>query len=73
MPWHFKFGVGPFRFSQRLGRTQAQKRAAAKVRQQGAGARALAERDARVAEAMGREARTFMGLAACPMMAGLSP
>ena len=38
MPTYFRFGFGPFRFSQRLGRTQAQKRAAAKAqgqRQQG--------------------------------------
>lgn len=34
MPTYFRFGFGPFRFSQRLGRTQAQKRAAAKARQQ---------------------------------------
>jgi len=32
MPTYFRFGIGPFRFSQRLGRTQAQKRAAAKAR-----------------------------------------
>ncbi len=32
MPTYFRFGFGPFRFSQRLGRTQAQKRAAAKAR-----------------------------------------
>jgi hypothetical protein len=30
MPAYFRFGIGPFRFSQRLGRTQAQKRAYAK-------------------------------------------
>jgi hypothetical protein len=38
MPTYFRFGFGPFRFSQRLGRTQAQKRTAAKAqaqRQQG--------------------------------------
>jgi hypothetical protein len=34
MPWHFRFGVGPFRYSQRIGRTQAQKRAAAKAQAQ---------------------------------------
>jgi hypothetical protein len=34
MPTYFRWGVGPFRFSQRLGRTQAQKRAAAKAGQQ---------------------------------------
>jgi hypothetical protein len=32
MPSYFRFGIGPFRFSQRLGRTQAQKRAAARER-----------------------------------------
>ena len=30
MPSYFRFGIGPFRFSQRLGRTQAQRRAAAR-------------------------------------------
>ena len=30
MPFYIRFGVGPLRFSQRLGQTQAQKRAAAK-------------------------------------------
>ncbi len=64
MGTRFGFHIGPFYFSQRLGRTKAQKRAAAKARQQRAAARALAARDARVAEAMGREASTFMGLAA---------
>lgn len=39
MPTYFRFGVGPFRFSQRLGRTQAQKRAAAKARGQRQSAR----------------------------------
>ena len=34
MPTYFRFGFGPFRFSQRVGRTQAQKRAAAKARAQ---------------------------------------
>lgn len=34
MPTYFRFGFGPLRFSQRLGRTQAQKRAAAKAQQQ---------------------------------------
>jgi hypothetical protein len=34
MPTYFRFGFGPFRFSQRLGRTQAQKRAAAKAQAQ---------------------------------------
>ncbi len=34
MPTYFRWGIGPFRFSQRLGRTQAQKRAAAKAGQQ---------------------------------------
>jgi hypothetical protein len=34
MPSYFRFGIGPFRFSQRIGRTQAQKRAAAKARAQ---------------------------------------
>jgi hypothetical protein len=32
MPSYFRFGIGPFRFSQRLGRTQAQQRAAARER-----------------------------------------
>ena len=34
MPTYFRFGVGPFRYSQRLGRTQAQKRADAKAREE---------------------------------------
>jgi hypothetical protein len=34
MQTYFRFGFGPFRFSRRLGRTQAQKRAAAKARAQ---------------------------------------
>jgi hypothetical protein len=34
MPTYFRFGIGPFRFSQRLGQTQAQKRAAAKAQAQ---------------------------------------
>jgi hypothetical protein len=34
MPWYFRFGVGPFRFSQRVGRTQAPKRADAKTQAQ---------------------------------------
>ena len=32
MPSYFRFRIGPFGFSQRLGRTQAQKRAAARLR-----------------------------------------
>ena len=32
MPWRFGFRIGPFRYSERLGRTQAQQRAAAKAR-----------------------------------------
>ncbi len=32
MPAYFRFGIGPFRFSYRLTRTQAQKRAAARQR-----------------------------------------
>lgn len=32
MPAYFRWGIGPFRFSHRLGQTQAQKRAAAKRR-----------------------------------------
>ena len=64
MPTYVRFGFGPFRFSQRVGRTQAQKRAAAKARQQRAVAQALAERDAWVAESMAREARTYLGRAA---------
>ncbi len=40
MPARFGFHIGPFYFSQRLGRTQAQKRAAAKQRAQAAQARA---------------------------------
>jgi hypothetical protein len=46
MPTYFRFGVGPFRFSQRLGRTQAQKRAAAKARGQRQYARHEAQRHA---------------------------
>ena len=40
MPFYFRFGIGPLRFSQRLGRTQAQKRAAAKYHAQAAQDRA---------------------------------
>jgi hypothetical protein len=43
VPSYFRFGVGPFRFSQRIGRTQAQKRAAAKAQAQ----RQYARQDAR--------------------------
>jgi hypothetical protein len=46
MPTYFRFGFGPFRFSQRLGRTQAQKRAAAKERGQREYARQEARRSA---------------------------
>jgi hypothetical protein len=34
MPTYFRFGIGPLRFSQRLGQTQAQKKAAAGARAQ---------------------------------------
>jgi hypothetical protein len=34
MPWYFRGGFGPFRFSQRVGRTKAQQRAAAKAREE---------------------------------------
>jgi hypothetical protein len=51
MPTYFRFGIGPFRVSQRLGRTKAQKRAAAKARAQrqyaGQQAREKADRDSR--------------------------
>jgi hypothetical protein len=40
MPAYFRFGIGPFRFSERLGRTKTQKRAAAKARAGRAQARA---------------------------------
>src|SRR6266567_166613 len=32
LPFYFRFSIGPLRFSQRLGQTQAQKRAVAKAR-----------------------------------------
>jgi ATPase subunit of ABC transporter with duplicated ATPase domains len=65
MPTYFRFGVGPFRFSQRLGRTQAQKRAAAKARAQRQNARAqrqYAEQQAR--EKADRDRRSFDGVPA---------
>jgi hypothetical protein len=43
MPFYFRFGVGPLRFSQRLGRTQTQKRAAAKRREEARGQRATGQ------------------------------
>jgi hypothetical protein len=46
MPWYFRFGFGPFRFSQRVGRTQAQQRAAAKARAERQDARDRARRQA---------------------------
>jgi hypothetical protein len=39
MPFYLRFGVGPLRFSERVGRTQAQKRAAARHRAQAKGLR----------------------------------
>jgi hypothetical protein len=53
MPTYFRFGVGPFRFSQRLGRTQGQKRAAAKARAE----RQYFQQQAR--EKADRDSRTF--------------
>jgi hypothetical protein len=53
MPTYFRFGIGPFRFSQRVGRTQAQKRAAAKARAQ----RQYAEQQAR--EKADQDRRSF--------------
>lgn len=44
MPTYFRFGFGPFRFSQRVGRTQAQKRAAAKAQAQRRQAQAQRQR-----------------------------
>jgi hypothetical protein len=44
MPTYFRFGLGPFRFSQRLGQTQAQKKAAARARQQRARQREFSRR-----------------------------
>ena len=58
MPTYFRFGIGPFRFSQRLGRTQAQKRAAAKARSDQAARRAYRadrERDRERSEQAERE------------------
>jgi hypothetical protein len=56
MPWRFGFHIGPFRYSERVGRTQAQKRAAARAgaerqhtRQQ---ARDKADRDRRSFDAV---------------------
>jgi hypothetical protein len=46
MPWYFRAGLGPFRFSQRVGRTQAQQRAAAKARAERQDARDGARRAA---------------------------
>lgn len=46
MPFYFRFGIGPFRFSQRIGRTQTQKRAAAKTQAQRQYARQQARRHA---------------------------
>jgi hypothetical protein len=67
MPTHFRFGFGPFRFSQRLGRTQAQKRAAAKARAERARQREYARRmaspevQAQIAAAHARIDRTYTG------------
>ncbi len=49
MPWRFGFHIGPFRYSERVGRTQAQKRAAGRARDQRRSARdqRRAERDQR--------------------------
>jgi hypothetical protein len=46
MPTYFRFGFGPFRFSQRLGRTKAQQRAAARARAQRQNARQRARWEA---------------------------
>jgi hypothetical protein len=53
MPSYFRWGIGPLRFSQRLGRTEAQKRAAARQRQEER-ERRRAIRDAQRPEAIAR-------------------
>jgi hypothetical protein len=53
MPTYFRFGLGPLRFSQRLGSTQAQRRAAARAR----GRRQQAAATAREQRARQREFR----------------
>ena len=61
------FHIGPFYLGQRLGRTQAQKRAAAKAREQRAAAKARArhmaipETQAAIAAAHSRIDRTYTG------------
>jgi hypothetical protein len=64
----FGIRIGPFSVSQRVGRTQAQKRAAARAREQRAAARAQArhmarpETQAAIAAAHARIDRTYTGL-----------
>lgn len=53
MPMYFRFGFGPFRFSQRLGRTPAQRRRAAKA----SAARRRDRQSRRAAEERARESR----------------
>jgi len=50
MPTYFRFGIGPFRFSQRLGRTQAQKHAAAKAKEQARAQKQYAWQEAQYAQ-----------------------
>ena len=60
MPTYFRFGVGPFRFSQRLGRTAAQKRAAARAAEARRNA-AVVRREARRIEEINCEVIGFRG------------
>jgi hypothetical protein len=50
MPTYFRFGIGPLRFSQRLGQTQAQKKAAARARAQRARQREFSRRHTEVVQ-----------------------
>jgi hypothetical protein len=63
MPFYWRFRAGPIGFSKRLGRTQAQKRAAAKHRAARAQARRLRspETQAQIAVAHARIDRTYTG------------
>src|SRR5689334_1636654 len=72
MPMYFRWGIGPFRFSQRLGRTPAQRRRAAKAgaarqqdratrRQERQSRRAAAEREQESRRAAQERAKHLMG------------
>lgn len=65
MPTYFRFGFGPFRFSQRLGRTPAQRRRAAKAgaaaRQDRQSRRAAAERERESRRVAQENAKHVMG------------